>query len=179
LDTQTFQQFKDRLAQTIFWCAPRADKRNPATSLRTANLRPRLLEESRASAVDAVAYARELYGGIEIRKATIPGNLGGGRLLVYFPNNDLACGAAEQETAGFFDTNNVPPWDTWVAYFHDEQPNIDSFDTEYLIACVPPVFVDLANDGINVNPEQCILWLSDTSVELAKVLRAENLLERD
>jgi hypothetical protein len=97
--------------------------------------------------------------------------------MIYFPNNDLACGAAEQETAGFFDVNNVPPWDTWVTYFQDQQQNIDSFDNEYLIAWIPPAFVDLANEGINVNPEQCIMWLSDTSVELAKVLRAQSLLK--
>lgn len=176
MDTQTFQQFKVRLAQTIFWCAPRADKGNPATSLRTPELRPRLLEENRSSAVDTVAHARELFGGVDIRKASLPDALGGGRLLIYFPNNDLACGAAEQETAGFFDINNVPPWDTWVDFFQDETPNIDSFDTEYLIAWVPPELVSLANEGINVNPEQCIMWLADTSVEVARALRAENLL---
>jgi hypothetical protein len=176
METQALEQFKVRLAQTIFWCASRAGQMNPATSLRTAELRPRMLEENRSSAVDTVAYARELFGGVDIRNATIPSSLGGGRLLIYFPNHDLACGAAEQETAGFFDINNVPPWDTWVAYFQDEQPNIDSFDTEYLIAWVPSVFVGLANDGIDVNPEQCIQWLSDTSVELARALRAENLL---
>ena len=175
MDIQTFQQFKVRLAQTIFWCAPRADIANPLTSLRTPELRPRLLEESRSAAIDTVVHARELYGGIDIRTAAIPPDLGAGRLLIYFLNTDLACGAAEYETAGFFDVNNVPPWDTWVAYFHDEY-NADFFDTEYLIAWVPPELVSLANHGIYVNPEQCIMWLSDTSVELAKVLRAENLL---
>ena len=62
-------------------------------------------------------------------------------------------------------------------YFQDQQQNIDSFDTEYLIAWVPPVFVNLANNGINVNPEQCIMWLSDTSVELASVLRTQSLFQ--
>ena len=176
MDIQTLEQFKARLAQTIFWCAPRVDKANPSASLRTPKLRPHLLEENRSSAVDTVVYARESYGGVDIRKATIPRDLGGGRLLIYFPNSDLACGAAEQETAGFFDINNVPPWDTWVAYLQDEY-NIDSFDTEYLIAWVPPEFVSLANQGVDVNPEQCIMWLSDTSVELAKVLRAQSLLK--
>jgi hypothetical protein len=176
MDTPALEQFKNRLAQTIFWCATRAYRATPVTSLRTPELRPHLLEENRSSAVNTVVYARELFGGIDIRKATIPTALAGGRLLVYFPNNDLACGAAEQETAGFFDINNVPPWDTWVDFFRDETPNIDAFDTEYLIAWVPPEFVSLANEGIDVNPEQCILWLSDTSVGLAKALRAENLL---
>src|SRR6266481_2436330 len=143
--SQRLEKFKARLAQTIFWCAPRADRGNPATSLRTADLRPRLLEKNRSSAVDTVARARELLGGLGIRNATIPSGLGGGRLLVYFPNDDLACGAAEQETAGFFDINNVPPWDTWVAYFQGEH-NIDSFDDEYLIAWIPPELVGLANE---------------------------------
>jgi hypothetical protein len=177
MDTQTLERFKIRLLQTIFWCAPRADQASPANSLRTLELRPGLLEENRSSAVNTVVYARERFGGEHIRTATTPPALGGGRLLVYFPNCDLACGAAEQETAGFFDINNVPPWDTWVDYIQDEKPNIDSFDTEYLIAWVPPELVSLADEGITVNPEQCILWLVDTSVEVAKALRAENLLK--
>jgi len=69
-----------------------------------------MLEENRSAAVNTVVHARELYGGVDIRKATIPPDLGGGRLLIYFPNVDLACGTAEQETAGFFDVNNIPPW---------------------------------------------------------------------
>lgn len=176
METRTLEQFKNRLAQTIFWCGPRADIASPATSVRTPELRPHLLEESRSSAVRTVVHARELYGGLDIRKATIPTALGGGRLLVYFPNFDLACGTAEHETAGFFDVHNVPAWDTWVDYLQDDQPNVDSFDTEYLVAWVPPAFVSLVDAGINVNPEQCIMWLADTSVELADALRAENLL---
>lgn len=175
MDTQTIEEFKARLAQTIFWCASRVDKENPATSLRTPGLRPRVLEENRSSAVETVAQARELYGGVDCRNSSLSDDLGGGRLLVYFPNLDLFCGAAEQETDGFFDVNNVPPWDTWVAYRQDEVKG-DSFDTEYLIAWVPPEFVNLVDDGINVNPEQCIMWLSDTSVELTDILRVGNLL---
>lgn len=175
MDSQALGQFKTRLAQTIFWCAPRADLSNPAVSLRTLQLRPRLLEESRFSAVESVSNARELFGGEEIRKATIPDNLAGGRLLIYFPNYDLACGAAEQETKGFFDINNVPPWDTWVAYRQDAR-SIDSYDTEYLITWIPREFVELAGEGINVNPEQCIQWLKDTPVELVNELRGEDLL---
>ncbi|MDQ3816423.1 MAG: hypothetical protein M3362_01880 [Acidobacteriota bacterium] len=175
MEQQELGQFKTRLAQAIFWCAPRADLSNPASSLRTPQLRPRLLEESRFSAVETVANARELFGGVGIRKATIPDNLAGGRLLIYFPNYDLACGATEQETEGFFDVNNVPPWDTWVAYVQDAR-SVESYDTEYLIAWIPREFVALADEGITVNPEQCIKWLKDTPVELVDILRAEKLL---
>ena len=69
----------------------------------------------------------------------------------------------------------MPPWDTWVAYLRDAR-SIESDDTEYLVAWVPPKFVALADEGISVNPEQCIQWLGDTPVELAGVLRAEKLL---
>jgi hypothetical protein len=126
--------------------------------------------------VDRVANLRESCGWPETRNATIPSDLGGGRLLIYFPESDLACGAAEHETEGYFDVHNVPPWDTWVTYIKEPGRNSVSGDDEYLIAWVPPVFVNLVNNGIYVNPEECIQWLSDTSVELARTLRAENLL---
>src|SRR5919106_6950828 len=119
MNTQALEYLKRRLAQTIFWCAPRADTMKPETCLRTPALRPRLLEENRFFAVDAVVGAREAWGGEATRDAKIPDALGGGRLLIYFPNGDLACGAAEQQTDGFFDVNNVPPWDTWVLYWQE------------------------------------------------------------
>jgi hypothetical protein len=137
-------------------------------------LRPRLLEENRISAVESVVNARQLRGWPEIRNATIPYNLAGGRLLVYFPNDDLSCGAAEDETDGFFDVNNVPPWDTWVTYIQDARH--DEYDSEYLVAWIPREFVELADGGVNVNPEQCIQWLTDTRLELADALTASNLL---
>ena len=175
MDPQRLEKFKLRLAQTIFWCAPRADISKPETSLRTPELRPPLLEESRDRTVDAVVNTRELYGGLEIRESTIPARLGGGRLLAYFPDADLACGAAEQESLGFFDIHNVPPWDTWVDYLHDDSSSDISYG-EYLIAWVPPEFVKLADEGVAVNPEECIMWLSDTTVELVRVLQGENQL---
>ena len=175
MNSQALERLETRLAQTIFWCTPRADLSNPSSSLRTPQLRPHLLEENRFCAIESVANARELFGGVEIRKATIPNNLAGGRLLIYFSNDDLACGAAEQQTEGFFDVNNVPPWDTWVAYLKDAR-SAECYDTEYLIAWIPREFVPLADEGITVNPERCIRWLNDTPVELVNVLRAENLL---
>lgn len=176
MNTQALREFKRRLAQTIFWCTTRPDTTNPESCFRTPGLRPSPFEDNRVYMVDRVVRAREAWGGEEMQNATIPNALGGGRLLIYFPNHNLCCGAAEQQTDGFFDVDNVPPWDTWVSYWEDEEQNVDSFDGEYLIAWVPPAFVESANEGVNVNPEQCIMWLSDTSVELAKVLRAENLL---
>jgi hypothetical protein len=96
-----------------------------------------------------------------------------GRLLVYFPDLNLSDGAAEQASGGFFDADNAPPWDTWLSFVDDGEGS--GLDTRfYLIAWVPAAFVELAQAGIDVNPEQCIEWLYDTSTrakaELARWL---------
>ena len=167
------KQFKKRLAQTIFWCAPRADISNPKDCLRTLELRPRILEEDRFSAVETVAIERQRYGDVKFRDAELPKDLGGGRLLVYFPDVNLFCGAAEDETNGFFDVDNVPAWDTWVAYFAVGNHHSSG---SYLISWIPPQFVELVSRGIYVNPEECIVWLEDAGVSFAYDLRREGLL---
>lgn len=167
------QEFTERLAQTIFWCSSRTDISNPHDCLRTPELRPGIFERDRFSAVDTVVLNRALYGGNEIRYAKIPPYLGGGKLLVYFPEINLACGAAEDESHGFFDVQNVPAWDTWIAYV-EEETNQSCYGS-YLIAWIPPEFIELSSGGINCNPEECLVWLSETSVIYANILRGEGL----
>ena len=71
-----------------------------------------------------------------------------GQLLVYFPHENLADGAADFSSNGFFDCDNVPPWDLWV-----------SFSEGALISWVPIGLIEAAQMGIDANPEQCIQWL--------------------
>jgi hypothetical protein len=71
----------------------------------------------------------------------------GGRFLLYNPSENLACGAADHSSSGFFDTNNVPPWDLWLG-----------FSNGTLVSWVPPALVDVAAMGVFVNPEACIRW---------------------
>ena len=70
-----------------------------------------------------------------------------GRLLTYWPEENLACGGAEYASVGFFDADNAPPWDTWVA-----------FSGKGLLSWVPGELVGLASKGIEANPEACIAW---------------------
>jgi hypothetical protein len=67
--------------------------------------------------------------------------------LIYYPFENLACGAAQVSSSGFFDVNNVPPWDIWVG-----------FSETAIISWVPRVFVETAQRGIDANPEGCIHW---------------------
>jgi hypothetical protein len=76
-----------------------------------------------------------------------PCNVHTGRLLLYIPEENLACGAAEFSSNGFFDVNNVPPWDLWVA-----------FSERTLVSWIPPQVIETAQLGIDANPEACISW---------------------
>jgi hypothetical protein len=101
----------------------------------------------------------------------------GGRLLAYFPDDNLADGWAETVSEGFFDVNNIPPYDTWVwivrnirtfEYADHEQGEIEA---NYLVAWVPPDFMPLASRGVDANPEGCILWLDTLNDEFVQSLR--------
>ena len=70
-----------------------------------------------------------------------------------------------------------PPYDTWVWMVR----NVRSFtyadgakgemEVNYLVAWVPPDFIRLANAGVAVNPEKCILWLDTLDDEFVRSLR--------
>jgi hypothetical protein len=142
------------LGETIAWCTARADLSKPFASLRSERLRPRIMQGSYAAAVWDVASKRRfgLKGPVAQRR-----DLAGGRILVYGPDEELSDGAAEAETGGFVDVNNCPPWDTWLAL--TQFSNGMGGRAAHLFAWVPPAFVPLVDQGIYVNPEECILWL--------------------
>jgi hypothetical protein len=115
------------------------------------------------------------HNGGELPAITVRASLLGGRLLVYFPDADLADGAAEAESRGFFDVHNAPPWDTWIALADDRLRVADVSYQQYVLAWVPPDLVACAAAGIDVNPEECIAWLEKADVgardELPHLLR--------
>jgi hypothetical protein len=142
------EQFVQRLAETIDWCAPRAASADAKTGLRTPELSPWPLAGGRREVVESVAHAR--HNALRWPRPHDATGLAGGRLLGYAPDDNLANGAAEASTAGFFDVNNIPPWDTWVGYVHESER------CNYLVAWVPPELRAAASLGIEVNPEECI-----------------------
>lgn len=155
--------FERRLAETIAWCASRVRADDPKHSLRTAEISPPLLARDRADAVHSVAVYRHGYDR-NLPAATGRESLRGGRLLVYFPDADLADGAAEVQSRGFFDIHNVPPWDAWIALADDKPAVADVSFQQYVVAWVPPELIACAAAGIDVNPERCIAWLDESNV---------------
>lgn len=147
----------------------------PKDCFRDERLRPPVLPSSRLDAVDHVRRSRHLYRDdhASADAATI---VAGGRLIAYSPDFNLACGVCEVETKGYFDVDNTPPWDTWVALL--DAPNAKHWESS-LIAWVPSVFVPLVQAGINVIPEQCVLWLDDCPRSLQRVWNKVAMAEQE
>lgn len=162
--------FAQRLAEAIAWAQPRASVADAKRSLRSYELQPWVLAGDRTSTVIEVLRRREMH--LSASDAASEGQgLAGGRLLVYFPDGNLADGAAEVQSEGFFDVDNTPPWDTWVA-LGTEPTARDVNHRVYLITWVPAPLLDLAAHGIAVNPEVCICWLEDAPIAARHELRA-------
>jgi len=159
------EDLEARVHETASWCATFLEPEAIVTSLRPPRLTPRLLARNRWEAVDDVVAARRwaLHDREPVGHRGYPG-----RLLVYFPDADLADGAAEAESEGFFDAHNAPPPATWIGYFEDGSDDPDR--SAYLLAWVPRDAVIMAEAGMAVNPEECIQWVGATQVLLRPVL---------
>lgn len=155
-----------RLVETIAWCTRYGDVRNRHRCLRPARLTPPPLPVNRSQAVEhVITQRREEFE----RTCDVTLNDVAGRLLVYFPDANLADGAAEVASKDYFDVHSAPPWGTWIGYFEDRVRN-PSF-ASYVLAWVPQMFMDFARAGVDVNPKGCIAWLSDTPLGLRHILK--------
>lgn len=195
------------LIDAIAWCAPRARASldDPIYSLRTPSLRPdgyefrqydsswggyRNLEPSLhhesvsklRSIVDTLVVARSelLYQGQD--DGRVLGNSSTqGRLLVCQLYSTLFDGASEAESKGFFDVDDVPPWDTWIWFGALEmtgRENYASSDYDYhLLSWVPSPLVELVEEGIAVNAFGVLAWAKDIDSNFTDRLRAANLLQ--
>ncbi|WP_394829583.1 hypothetical protein [Pendulispora albinea] len=182
----------DRILETARWCATRADPNDPLWSLRSPELRPpRIAYIPRNDSYPPSFRSNELWFGapaddpidaileqlarmrrdlLAHRSAARPA----GRLLVYEPGANLADGAAARESSGFFDVDNAPPWDTWIAAVHTNgDPRRGDY---YLLAWVPAALDPHAQRGIEVNPEACIR--SSRRFDYARACRLEAVLAR-
>lgn len=174
---------RSRLVEAVAWCAPRASALDPAGCLRTEALRPPASmqpatlwspewstrdqpepsEEERAGMVDALAAERgRLLRDRGEAPADIRHGLAGGRLLLSAGLTEGVWDAApKQHSGGFFDADDLPPWDTWLLYAALEEhigPRGKRVRTWYVVSWVPPVLLDLAEAGMAVNPVECIRW---------------------
>jgi hypothetical protein len=176
--------FVRRLAETIAWCSAHVSSDAPRDCLRSPLLEPSRLyvwEVGRpGTAIVMIAEGDERLAIVEevaARRAAVlietgwiwdgkrPA-IGGGRLLAFHHDQTLSDGAAERSSLGFFDTDNQPPWDTWVDY----HPGAESSGS-FLVSWVPPALVEVADRGVRSNPELCIQWLDALDTPWTRSLR--------
>ncbi|MGH1343665.1 MAG: hypothetical protein ACRBN8_19055 [Nannocystales bacterium] len=162
-----------QIEESSRWCAIRIVEGGPDADLSEPDLAPRPLEKNRWNALHDVGALRR---ALLPRDQTVP-QPQPGRFLVYFPDADLCDGAAAVASEEFFDDYNCPPFGTWVGYFDDatDEADTDPNYSGYVLCWVPERFKDLANAGVNANPEACIRWLDETTVRIRPVLQALEL----
>lgn len=162
--TPEHKRFREMMDEAALWeLCPLAGQ------LRTEDLRPGSVikwprsSEERRGVVDALAERRAEKLGESASSRAPDGKPLGGRLLLFNPDQTLNDGCARQETKGFFDDENTPPWDLWLCF---EEP--------FLVSWVPPALTALADVGVQANPEECITWAPP-----GRFLELERLLARN
>jgi hypothetical protein len=125
------------------------------------------IQAEQQAAVDALAEERARL--LQLAKAypdpderdVLVRDLSGGRLLVCTGLDESVWdGAAQAESRGFFDINDLAPWDTWICYVRPQgEDNGRTGQAPFVMSWVPSAFVRLVEDGIRVNPVGCIRWL--------------------
>jgi uncharacterized protein (TIGR02996 family) len=188
--TEALSGFRMVLGDTIAWCRDR-ERAFPVPGLevdllRHPKLRPpeHLLRTfpypsppaDQARTIWSVVASRSQFlardRALPTRKPAT--SLAGGRLLIFHPDATLLDGAAQAESDGFFDEDNVPGWDTWVMFAGKEPPS-ESYGA-CVVCWIPPHLLRLVERGITVNPEECIRWATDVDNDWTRKLREVGLL---
>lgn len=88
-----------------------------------------------------------------------------GKLLLLLVDMNLADGTASTVSDGFYDEFNLPPVATWV-----DLVTVGEAKDIGLICWIPEEYVARAQEGIDVNPEECIGWAAELAPDLHRDL---------
>jgi len=179
-----------RLYETIHWCKNRVDLRFPESCLRSALFVPILA--SHAARWDALCLSSRMIEDLaQTRRRNMVPNVGelpgllNGRILLcayeYTNHNEAALAA----TDGYFDGDDVPPWDSWIAEvvsrvhsdagiaWHDaSKPDVSTVIEcrqpahALLAAWVPDPFIPLVQLGMEAECMGMLSWIEPVSENL-------------
>ncbi|WP_431046203.1 hypothetical protein [Roseateles sp. L2-2] len=145
-----------RLAEAVAWC----DALQSLDDLRAGTLRPSRFHDGPED-VDVCELGHNRQRQLHDRKLPVDYQspvVTTGRFMLYFPDENLSDGYAEIVSRGFFDVDNLPAYDTWVSLVpEDGSPRMSG--RRCLLCYVPASMIELADAGIEGNPESCIEWL--------------------
>jgi hypothetical protein len=176
------KRFFRQLVGAITWCERLGKVSIPPESLRNSELRPPAFgmvpdTGERCRWVERIGgrreelLARRCYGLRPLAGDARASDLAGGRLLLFYPDETLSDGAAELSSYGLFDFDNEPPWDALVWYVPSDRWPEDDRLTSFGVYWIPPQLLDLADAGVQVNPEACIRWADQTDIAFTRSIR--------
>ena len=138
-----------RAAQDVdAWCKLKFDKNCKRESLRQQEIFPQLLVGEHKS-VDGVIVQRRAE--LRIMGITPTEKYLKGKYLVFSSYQSMSDCLPEENTEGFFDVNDCPPWGLWVGY---KEPN-------YLICWVPEYLYELVEIGLSHSSCDPFWWLDE------------------
>jgi hypothetical protein len=79
----------------------------------------------------------------------------GARVLGFYVDDTLSEGATEAASNGWFDSDDLSPWDTWIGGVTLPGPR------RLLLSWVPAAWVDRVAAGTQVSSTDCIAFLDD------------------
>lgn len=126
-----------------------------------------LTDEAMCAEMERVAASRKQ--SLADRESQLSLSEGARGALIYFePALSMYDGAAMMGSGGFFDVENFPPADTWITYVskHDS----GKWESGFLLAWVPDELVDLADEGVRVEPSGSLRWADEESDEFIQDL---------
>ncbi len=162
METEAVHWLRSRIHQADAWYRHGLSASTDPVALRSIDLKPpedlhhRSSLPKRSSVVESLCRRRVDLLSLAGQSCPQPSRLPPGKLLLYDPDSNLCCGGAENASEGFFDVDNIAPWDLWIAYVIEQEPK-EAFDA-YLVSWIPGALVQIAEMGIQANPEGCIAW---------------------
>ena len=164
---RTLRAFQQSLADAVGWCSNQGERTPADLNFRSPELDPVLgripaTDEWLALRVDHLIRARHAAHREGQGSPPLIDGPRDGRLIAFDFHRTLSDGFAAAVSGGFFDDDNVPPWDTWVAYVLDEG---------YLLSWVPPRRIPDVARAIGGNPEECIQWAGHRESAFLRLLR--------
>jgi hypothetical protein len=178
--------FKRRLSETVAWCFKRINPEEPAHCLRSIDLRPpgvlmcprfniEIHEIVQAVVDERAHWIHTWHKNFD----KFPAGLAGGRLLICSSATEsIPDGGVTELSKGFYDEDDMPPWDTWLCYLendvHSHLGHI--YQRQYLVSWVPPQFIELANIGVEGHFLDCMHWATQADTPFTRKLKTAGLL---
>jgi hypothetical protein len=159
---EDWKAHRQALAEAQAWCALKLDVAEPATSLRSTELKPDGYPSEweygvfNLQATNKVVQRRRQ---ILLTSAASSAQVRG-QILCVFGNSDLYMGEGDLPSGGVIDEIYLPPWDSWFALITLD-PAIEFNIPSLLLAWIPAELVQAVQNAIEVAATEPLAWLSD------------------